>query len=123
MDVIFNTSNNSYIALADGRLLWRVIDNLFSNVNKYALEGTRLYIDVDKNANNVIITVKNISKFQLNISTEELKQRFVRGDTSRSTSGNGLGLSIAESLMNIQNGKLELDINGDLFIAKIYLAK
>ncbi|MBQ3544603.1 MAG: hypothetical protein IJA34_06425 [Lachnospiraceae bacterium] len=67
--------------------------------------------------------MKNISKYQLNISSEELKQRFVRGDASRSTSGNGLGLSIAESLMTIQNGELKLDINGDLFIAKIYLAK
>ena len=123
LDVIFTASDNTYNALADGRLLWRVIDNLLSNVYKYALEGTRLYIDVDETENNVIISVKNISKYQLNISSEELKQRFVRGDASRSTSGNGLGLSIAESLMTIQNGELKLDINGDLFIAKIYLTK
>lgn len=123
LSVIFDSSENQYFALADGRLLWRVIDNLFSNVCKYALEGTRLYIDIDETGNYVIITVKNISKYQLNISSEELMQRFVRGDSSRSTSGNGLGLSIAESLMALQNGKLKLDINGDLFTANIYLTE
>lgn len=120
---VYENGDAAHYALADGRLLWRVIDNLFSNVCKYTLEGTRLYINIVEDTENVIVTIKNISKYQLNISSEELMQRFVRGDSSRSTSGNGLGLSIAESLTKLQGGTLKLDINGDLFIVSIYLTK
>lgn len=120
---VYENGDMMHYAMADGRLLWRVIDNLFSNVCKYTMEGTRLYINVVENNENIIITIKNISKYQLNISSEELMQRFVRGDSSRSTSGNGLGLSIAESLTKLQGGSLKLDINGDLFIVSISLAK
>lgn len=120
---VYENAEASYYALADGRLLWRVIDNLFSNIYKYAMEGTRIYIDVREKTDAVEVVVKNISKYQLNISSDELKQRFVRGDASRSTSGNGLGLSIAESLAQLQGGKLQIDINGDLFTTILSLQK
>lgn len=120
---VYENGDRMHYAMADGRLLWRVIDNLFSNVCKYTMEGTRLYVNVVENNENVMVIIKNISKYQLNISSEELMQRFVRGDSSRSTSGNGLGLSIAESLTKLQGGSLKLDINGDLFIVSILLVK
>ena len=115
--------------LADGRLLWRVFDNLLSNAAKYSLRGTRLYIDVDvlngeSGADEVPrlrIVFRNISGQPLNISPEELLERFVRGDASRHTEGSGLGLSIAHSLIELQRGKLELDIDGDLFKATVLL--
>ena len=121
--VVYENGETPHYASADGKLLWRIIDNLFSNVCKYTLEGTRLYVKINEDGEKVVVTMKNISKFQLNISSEELKQRFVRGDSSRSTNGNGLGLSIAESLTKLQGGNLELEINGDLFIARISLVK
>lgn len=120
---IYKPGTVSHNIVADGQLLWRVFDNLFSNIYKYALENTRIYIDITDNENEIIISIKNISKYELNISAEELLQRFVRGDSSRSTSGNGLGLSIAGSFMTLQGGKLDVDINGDLFIANIYIKK
>lgn len=123
LSVIYENGDIAHYASADGKLLWRVIDNLFSNVCKYTLDGTRLYIRIEDDDENVIITMKNISKYQLNISSEELMQRFVRGDSSRSTNGNGLGLSIAESLTKLQGGSLKLDINGDLFMVSIFLVK
>ena len=101
--------------MADGRHLWRIFDNLLSNVCKYAQPGTRVYINLDRKDNNVMITFRNTSKYQLNITSEELMERFVRGDSSRNTEGNGLGLSIAQSLMALQNGTLKLDVDGDLF--------
>lgn len=101
--------------LADGRHLWRIFDNLMSNICKYAMEGTRVYLDVKLQNEEVVVTFRNISKFQLNVSAEELMERFVRGDTSRNTEGSGLGLSIARSLAELQNGKLELNIDADLF--------
>ena len=101
--------------MADGRHLWRVFDNLMSNICKYAMEGTRVYLDVKLQNEEVVVTFRNISKFQLNVSAEELMERFVRGDTSRNTEGSGLGLSIARSLAELQNGKLELNIDADLF--------
>ena len=100
---------------ADSRYLYRVLENLYSNIVKYALESSRVYIDVFLVEGNVQIQMKNISKDKLNISVEELKQRFVRGETSRNTEGSGLGLSIAESLTNLQGGKFEIYLDGDLF--------
>ena len=110
-------------ALGDGRLLWRVMDNLLSNALKYSLPGTRVYVDLTSGEKEGFITVKNISREPLNIPAEELKERFVRGDASRSTSGSGLGLSIAENLMTCMGGRLELSINGDLFTARVALPK
>lgn len=151
--------------MADGRHIWRVFDNLLNNICKYAMEGTRVYIDIlsqnpqDMNASNaaglnvdnlneqkesryynqaeaaeigsdaqdeankaaahVSIVFKNISASQLNISSDELMERFVRGDSSRNTEGSGLGLSIAQSLMKIMGGDMELEVDGDLFKATL----
>ncbi len=104
---------------ADSKLLYRVMENLMVNVRKYALENSRVYIDIREEDGEGIIEIKNISAAPLNISAQELKSRFVRGDQSRSTEGNGLGLSIAENLCTIQQGRLELEINGDLFVARV----
>ena len=101
--------------LADGRRLWRVFDNLLSNVCKYAQSGTRVYLTLERDGGDAVISFKNISRASLDMAPEELMERFVRGDTSRSTDGNGLGLSIAQSLTELQRGKLDLSIDGDLF--------
>ena len=103
------------MALCDGKHLWRVLSNVLSNVVKYALPGTRVYVDVTRQGQKVEISIKNISAQMLNITAGELMERFVRGDASRNTEGNGLGLNIAKSLMELQNGKLELVVDGDLF--------
>ncbi len=108
---------------ADGKLLYRVMENLIVNVEKYSLYGTRVYVTVRREGDYGTVTFKNISEQALNISAEQLMERFVRGDESRSTEGNGLGLSIAKSLCELQNGELELTINGDLFTAKVKLGR
>ena len=100
---------------ADGRLAWRVLSNLLSNAYKYALPGTRLYIDLMELEGKVLISLKNISREELNVSADELLERFVRGDASRNTEGSGLGLNIAQSLMELQKGQLQLLVDGDLF--------
>ena len=101
---------------ADGRHMWRVLDNLFGNAVKYAMPGTRVYVDLTVvNANEAVLLVKNISREPLNIAPNELMERFVRGDTSRNTEGSGLGLSIARSLMELQHGTMDIRIDGDLF--------
>jgi len=100
---------------ADGRYMYRVLENIYSNVAKYALENTRVYLDVIKNQHTVVIQMKNISKQELNISADELMQRFVRGETSRNTEGSGLGLSIASSLTELQGGQFHIYLDGDLF--------
>ena len=102
-------------AMADGRLLWRVLDNLMSNICKYAMPGTRVYLTTEREGDTARMVVKNISRYPLNISADELTERFVRGDSSRSTEGSGLGLSIATSLMSLQGGGFRLTIDGDLF--------
>lgn len=101
--------------MADGRRLWRVFDNLMNNVCKYAQEGTRVYLTLEKLNGQAVISVKNTSREELNLSPEELMERFVRGDSSRKSEGNGLGLSIARSLTELQRGRLELSVDGDLF--------
>ena len=112
---VFHQSEENIMLLADGRLLWRAMSNVLSNAVKYALPGTRLYVDVSATQDKAIISVKNISGAQLNISAEELMERFVRGDCSRNTEGSGLGLNIAKSLMELQKGQLQLLVDGDLF--------
>ena len=102
---------------ADGRLLWRVFENLFSNIQKYAQPGTRVYLTCQATDEQVTITFRNISAEPLNISADELMERFVRGDASRNTEGSGLGLSIARSLTQLQHGTFALAVDGDLFKA------
>jgi len=104
---------------ADGRLVWRVLSNLLNNAVKYALPGTRLYVDLEAKDGKAQISLKNISKEQLNVSSDELMERFVRGDASRNTEGSGLGLNIAKSLMELQHGQLQLLVDGDLFKATL----
>ena len=108
---------------ADGKLLWRSIENLFSNIFKYAQPASRVYIDVEDLGNEILVTFKNISAYELNISADELMERFKRGDESRSSQGSGLGLSIAESLIYLQRGKFLIQVDGDLFKAMVYLPK
>ena len=106
---------------ADGRHLWRVIDNLLSNCAKYALEGTRVYIEIFRGKGSVSLSVKNVSRDPLNVPPERLMERFVRGEESRTTEGSGLGLSIAKSLTELQGGTFELVVDGDLFKAIVTL--
>ena len=119
----FRTSfppENIYVN-ADGRLLWRVIENLLSNVFKYALPNSRVYIDVEQTNEKVKIIVKNISAYELNVNEDELMERFKRGDASRHSEGSGLGLSIAKSLTELQGGHFSIKIDGDLFKAVVEL--
>ena len=115
LTAVINTPEKPVRIMADGRHLWRVFDNLMNNICKYSQKGTRVYLDVSESGGRVNVTFKNISAYELNISGEELTERFVRGDRSRSTEGSGLGLSIARSLTEIQGGTLKIDIDGDLF--------
>ncbi len=108
---------------ADGKLLWRAVENLLSNIFKYALRGSRVYIDILESETWVALIIKNISAYELNISSDELMERFKRGDESRSSQGSGLGLSIAKSLVEIQKGSLDIEIDGDLFKAIIKMGK
>ncbi len=111
------------MVMADGRHLWRVLDNLFGNTVKYALDGTRVYVDVADLAGEAILSMKNISREPLNIRPDELMERFVRGDQARNTEGSGLGLSIARSLMELQDGSMDIQIDGDLFKVILCLKK
>ncbi|MBQ2960113.1 MAG: HAMP domain-containing histidine kinase [Oscillospiraceae bacterium] len=101
--------------MADGRHMWRILDNLMGNVLKYAQPGTRVYLNLEQDAERARISLRNISRDELNISGEELMERFVRGDSSRSTEGSGLGLAIARSLCTLQGGEMSLNVDGDLF--------
>ena len=101
--------------MADGRRLWRIIENLYRNVEKYAMPNTRVYLNVVTDGSSVAVSMKNISEQPLNISAEELTERFTRGDESRTTEGSGLGLSIAKDLTELQGGKFEIYLDGDLF--------
>lgn len=116
---VLTCPENPLYIMADGRHLWRVFENLTANICKYSLSGTRVYLEIYENRGSVCVTFKNISKNELNISGEELTERFVRGDSSRNTEGSGLGLSIAKNLTELQGGKLNIDIDGDLFKATV----
>ncbi len=121
-----NVPDEKIYVLADGRLLWRVVENLLSNVFKYALKGSRVYIDINENTdaeNSISLTIKNISSYELNVAVEELMERFKRADESRSSEGSGLGLAIAKDLMEIQKGSLNIEIDGDLFKATVLIPK
>ena len=115
LKIDLDVTNEDVKIQADNRYMYRIIDNLFSNISKYAMENTRVYINLQKTQKEIKLEIKNISATRLNISAEELMQRFVRGDKSRYTEGSGLGLSIAESLTEIQGGTFKISIDGDLF--------
>lgn len=115
LEILLEAKESEIYILADSRYMYRIVENLFSNISKYALENSRVYIDIIKKSNEVYIEIKNISKEKLNISAEELMQRFVRGDKSRTTEGSGLGISIAQNLTEIQKGVFNLKLDGDLF--------
>ena len=112
---VFRGPDKPVVMMADGKLVWRVMSNLLGNAVKYALPGTRLYVDLTEQDGKVAISLKNISREELNVSADELLERFVRGDASRNTEGSGLGLNIAQSLMELQRGQLQLLVDGDLF--------
>ena len=110
------------IIYADGQRMWRVLENVFGNVVKYAMEGTRVYAEISNRNKKVTFSLKNISAQPLNISADELTERFIRGDVARNTEGSGLGLSIAKSLTELQGGEFKLYLDGDLFKVMITFA-
>ena len=115
LEPVLNNYSQPLFISADNRHIWRIFDNIFNNIAKYAQPNTRVYIDVSPKNGTVEITFKNISKEKLNISGDELMERFVRGDSSRNTEGSGVGLSIAKSLAELQKGRCDVQIDGDLF--------
>ena len=115
LQIVFETSDLPAYIYADSSRMWRVVENLFNNICKYAMEGTRVYIDMTKRDGRVEASIKNISSQQMNIRPDELTERFIRGDSSRTTEGSGLGLSIAKSLVQVQGGSFEILLDGDLF--------
>lgn len=119
LKVVFTRSEVPAVIRADGQHLWRVFDNLLANISKYAMPGTRVYASVIHETGSVRIEFKNISREALNVSSDELMERFVRGDSSRNTEGSGLGLSIANSLCTLMRADFKLSIDGDLFKAVI----
>lgn len=121
LEIVLNTPETPPVIFADSQKTWRIFDNLLNNARKYSLEGTRVYVDVREENGEGIFSVKNVSAEALNIPPEELTQRFVRGDQSRTKEGSGLGLSIAKDLCTLQGGALELQIDGDLFKATVKL--
>ena len=112
---VFRHPEEAIAINADGKHLWRILHNLLSNACKYAMPGTRLYLDLMTLDGKAVLAIKNISKEELNMDAEALMERFVRGDASRNTEGNGLGLNIAQSLTHLQKGEMELLVDGDLF--------
>lgn len=119
LEFVSELPSESILIEADGRYLWRVLENLYNNAFKYAMEHSRVYVDIAKEENMVVFTMKNISQNPLNIRADELTERFVRGDVARTTEGSGLGISIAKSLTELQGGKFNLYIDGDLFKAGV----
>ena len=115
LELVIHHPQEELVVLADGRHLWRVFDNLLSNIYKYAQPGTRVYLDLEQDEKNVSIIFRNVSKNPLHMSGEELQERFVRGDSSRNTEGSGLGLSIARSLTELMHGSFHLLVDGDFF--------
>lgn len=122
LDVRIQSQPMTYVR-ADGRLLWRILDNLLSNCARYALPNSRVYITMNVQDDMITLTIKNISAVELNIPAEDLMQRFTRGDRSRHTEGSGLGLSIAQSLAELMGGTCQVEIDGDLFKASVAVPK
>lgn len=119
LQILFHSDEERLYVMADGKLLWRVMENIFGNLLKYAMEDTRVYLDVRQikreGQDFIVLDVKNMSKYPLNIPADELVERFQRGDESRNTEGSGLGLAIARDLTTLQKGQFDLTVDGDLF--------
>ena len=115
LQVVFEEDDIPAYVYADSRRMWRVVENLFNNICKYALEGTRVYINMARAEERIEVSIKNISRQQMNVRPQELAERFIRGDSSRTTEGSGLGLSIAKSLVQAHGGSFEILLDGDLF--------
>ncbi len=115
LELVCSTPDDEIKIMADGRRLWRVFDNLMNNARKYALSGTRVYVSLETLGERAVFRFKNISRDQISVKSDELSERFVRGDESRNTEGNGLGLSIAKSLTELQGGVFDITVDGDLF--------
>ena len=120
LSLVIDQSLENIFIMADNRHIWRIFDNLMNNICKYGQPGTRVYINIEATEKEVTIIFRNTSGYQLNISSDELLERFVRGDSSRHTEGSGLGLSIAQNLAELMGGSLKLHVDGDLF--KVILA-
>lgn len=123
LKVVASLPDKPAVIHVDGRRMWRVLENIFNNAAKYAMPGTRVYADLKAEEKKISFTLKNVSEQPLNFSSDELTERFIRGDVSRSTEGSGLGLSIAKSLTEMQGGKFELYLDGDLFKVTIEFEK
>lgn len=123
LEAVLNIKNEPIYILADGRSTYRIIENMFSNVNKYALSNTRVYVDIFTDNEYATVSIKNISATKLNMNVDELMERFIRGDASRNTEGSGLGLSIAKSLAALQDAVFDIELDGDLFKAVIRFKK
>lgn len=123
LQVVLNPAETAPIVFVDSQKTWRIIDNLLNNARKYSLSGSRVYVDITEQDGFGQFVIKNISGEALNIDPDELTQRFVRGDSSRTKEGSGLGLSIAKDLCNLQGGSLKIEIDGDLFKATVSLPK
>ena len=123
LTVVLNMPEEPAVIYVDGRRMWRVLENIFGNAAKYAMPGTRVYANLTLDADQVRFSLKNVSEQQLNFSADELTERFIRGDLSRSTEGSGLGLSIAKSLTDMQGGEFGLYLDGDLFRVDIRFPK
>ena len=115
LTVVFDSGNVPAIIYADSRRMWRVIENLFNNICKYTMEGTRVYVDMMVQNQTIELSMKNISERQMNIRADDLTERFIRGDDSRTTEGSGLGLFIAKSFTEVQGGEFSIQLDGDLF--------
>ena len=119
LELVSKLPSKAILIAADGRRLWRVLENLYNNAFKYAMENSRIYVDVIQREDHVYFTIKNVSANPLNINADELTERFVRGDVARTSEGSGLGLSIAKDLTHLLGGVFEIYIDGDLFKAQI----
>ncbi len=119
LELVSDLPGQSIMILADGRHLWRILENLYNNAFKYAMERSRVFAEIACENGYAYFTIKNVSEHPLNVSSEDLTERFVRGDVSRTTEGSGLGLSIAQSLTKLQGGSFEILVDGDLYKARI----
>ena len=119
LDLVTRLPDKKLIIEADGRRLWRILENLYNNACKYAMEGSRVYVDLTEEDGMAVFTIKNVSENPLNIDASELTERFVRGDVARTTEGSGLGLSIAQNLTQLQKGTFDIIIDGDLFKVRV----